>query len=597
MCRIAGILDKKLPFELIQQRVTAMCNLQQHGGPDGEGRYDNPENKLVLGHRRLALIELSELGHQPMHYAERYSITFNGEIYNFQELRKQLGAEGFVFTTHSDTEVILAAFARWHVQSFAKLQGMFALAIWDNLEKQLFLARDAAGIKPLYYSLEESALNFASEIRAFNYEGNSFKEDPNWPIYQLAFGHIPEPITTLQNVQPLPKGFFLQYCAESGLKSLQSFKFYNYSNEINNREQAIELVQNTFTKSVGAHLLADAPIGVFLSGGVDSSVITQIASTYKKENLHTLSLYFKEAVFSEKEFQDVLLKELNCKSYQHLLSKEEFENSFENILNAMDMPSCDGVNTWFISKYAQQQNLKAVLSGIGGDELFGGYPSFQRIEKAKILQKLPNVILNAGKKHSDKRLNRMAYLRLSGVKGLYLFLRGQYTPIQIAKQLNANESEIWSVLESAPVFPNLNNLDAKNQASWLETNMYMQNQLLRDADVMSMAHGIEIRVPFLDDQLIQTVFSIESSCKYAGAQPKQLLIDAFKQHLPQQIFNRKKMGFSFPFTQWLGESKFVEDLMVNARPTTTATYKKFKDGKMHWSNIMSLILLRIRNKA
>lgn len=593
MCRIAGIANKNLPLPAIEQMVTKMCNLQQHGGPDDAGIYTCAENNLVLGHRRLALLDLSASGHQPMTYCNRYVISFNGEIYNFPELKNELIKTGMAFRTQCDTEVILAAFARWNTQSFAKLKGMFAFALFDTVEKDLYLVRDSSGIKPLYYSATETSIEFASEIRAFAALENK-NENKIWPVLQLAYGHIPEPSTTLQDVKPLHKGCFYKYNLSTGAESYQSFNHYSYSDCINDTLCAKASIKNSLHLAVGRHLLSDAPIGVFLSGGVDSGIVTTVASDYQSKHLKTLSLYFNEAQFSEKEYQDSIIAQIQCKHYQHLLTENEFGESFPAILNAMDMPSCDGVNTWFISKYAKQQGLKAVLSGIGGDELFGGYPSFNRLSIATRLQRLPSRILLEAKQSADKRANRLSYLYLEGIKGLYLFLRGQFIPRQIAAQLGMSEKQVWSILEEHPVLPSLSKLLCKNKASWMELNMYMQNQLLRDADVMSMAHGVEIRVPFLDDEVIKTALSISSDIKYKGIIPKQVLIDAFKNQLPETVWNRKKMGFSLPFNEWMRESIFIKDIMENKNATARNNYKKFREGKLHWSHLMSLIILQTR---
>jgi asparagine synthase (glutamine-hydrolysing) len=571
-----------------------MCTTMKHGGPDDEGIFSDPEHHLVLGHRRLSLIDLSDNGHQPMKYDnDRYVISFNGEIYNFHALKNELKLLGMKFHTQSDTEVILAAFAQWNTQSFAKLSGMFAFALYDTFEKNLYLVRDPSGIKPLYYSVTPTSIEFASEIRAFRKPGNK-KENTQWPVFQLAYGHIPEPVTTLQDVKPLHKGCFYQFNLSTGTNSLQSFKHYSYSNQIHDADVAQIAIETSIREAVGRHLLSDAPIGVFLSGGVDSSIITTLAAGYEKEHLKTLSLYFNEVQFSEKKYQDSVIESLQCKNYQHLLTESEFQNSFPAILDAMDMPSCDGVNTWFISKYAKEQGLKAVLSGIGGDELFGGYPSFGRISIAGQLQKMPSVLLQKSSDVITNRLNRLPYLSLEGIKGLYLFLRGQFLPTQIAEQLGATEKEIWHILQEQPMLSSLPTLSPKDEASWMELNMFMQNQLLRDVDVMSMAHGVEIRVPFLDDSIIKTVLSIKSGIKYEGHLPKQILINAFKDKLPEQIWKRKKMGFSFPFTNWLSNSVFIKDTMGKSNASTQLNYKRFKEGKLHWSHLMSLIILQNR---
>lgn len=570
-----------------------MCLLQQHGGPDDEGIYACPENKLALGHRRLALIDLSPSGHQPMIYDNRYIISFNGEIYNFPALKKELMDGGWQFQTHSDTEVILAAFARWNVQSFSRLAGMFAFALYDRQEGEVYLVRDPSGIKPLYYSVNDTGLRFASEIRAFKAAGNT-AENKNWPVYQLAYGHIPEPVTTLQEVKPLHKGCFYKYSIAAGRGSLQSFTHYSYSAALTGEEKVSTRTRSALQQAVGRHLLSDAPIGVFLSGGLDSSIITTLAEGFHHDQLQTLSLYFKEQQFSEKEYQDSLIHKLQCHNYQHLLPEEEFQSSFQEILNAMDMPSCDGINTWFISKYAKKQGLKAVLSGIGGDELFGGYPSFKRIAIAIQLSKVPASLLQTARYSQLKSISRLPYLSLEGAKGLYLFLRGHFIPSQVAHQLGATEKETWSILQEHPILPSLPALETKNKASWMEMNMYMQNQLLRDADVMSMAHGVEIRVPFLDHEVMQHTMAIDPRVKYDGSLPKQLLINTFKDILPEKVWNRKKMGFSFPFTEWLANSTFVKDTIAGSNMATRNNYLKFLAGKLHWSRLMSLIILQTR---
>jgi len=593
LCRIAGIANKSLPLVAIENLVAQMCNLQKHGGPDDAGVYSCTASNLVLGHRRLALIDLSAAGHQPMQYQERYVISFNGEIYNFHSLKNELIQMGSTFTTHSDTEVILAAFAQWNTQSFAKLAGMYAFALYDKVEKNLYLVRDPSGIKPLYYSVTGTSIEFASEIRAFNALENK-KENKHWPVFQLAYGHIPEPVTTLQDVKPLHKGCFYKFNLSSGANSLQSFTHYSYSDTLHDPAASVEAIKTSIQQAVGRHLLSDAPIGVFLSGGIDSGIITTLASGFQQDHLKTLSLYFNEPQFSEKKYQDSIIRKLECKYYQHLLTESEFRQSFPAILRDMDMPSCDGVNTWFISKYAKQQGLKAVLSGIGGDELFGGYPSFSRIGIAKKLQKMPDALLQMARYSNTKSLKRLPYLSLEGIKGLYLYLRGQFIPSQIARQLGATEKEVWNILQEQPMLPALSSLSAKNEASWMELNMFMQNQLLKDVDVMSMAHGVEIRVPFLDDKVIKTVLSIKAGIKYKGHLPKQILINAFKDDLPESVWNRKKMGFSFPFTQWLNDSDFVKDTMQNSNAASQLNYKKFKEGNLHWSHLMSLIILQTR---
>lgn len=592
MCRISGIINSQLPVSSLEEMVKEMCTIMKHGGPDDEGIYADEFHHLVLGHRRLSLIDLSASGHQPMSYASgRFVISFNGEIYNYPGIKKELQKEGFAFTTGSDTEVIMAAFAAWGTQSFERLNGMFAFALLDKQESELFLVRDPSGIKPLYYAATEEGLSFSSEIRGFKPIPYLQEENAQWPVFLLAYGHLPEPVTVLKKVKPLQKGTYLCFDLNSARYEIRTFKGFHFSDKIINRKEAIHLISEDLQKAVNRHLIADAPIGVFLSGGVDSGIISLLACADKKTQLNTLSLHFEENDFSEKKYQDLLLETMRCRSNQHLVEEEEFHEHLPGILNAMDQPSCDGINTWFISKYAKENGLKAVLSGIGGDELYGGYPSFSRMQKVNLAKNIPNSLLRAGKYAGQKALKRLCYLSIEGAAGKYLFLRGQFIPSEIAYQLNMPEQQVWKILSDQPVFENIDQLDAFDQASWLELNMFMQNQLLRDVDVMGMAHGIEIRVPFLDKEFVDLSMSVSSRLKEEGTLPKQLLIDSFKNILPEPIWNRPKMGFGFPFKQWLANDEFVKSLINPA----DRNYKSFALGNMHWSQFLSLLLIKNRN--
>lgn len=593
MCRIAGIINPSLPVTEIAVMVKEMCHLLKHGGPDDEGFYSNDEYHLVMGHRRLALIDLSPGGHQPMSYADgRYRISYNGELYNYLEIKAELTKAGFDFVSKSDTEVILAAFAAWGTNAFQRFNGMFAFALWDNETRTFYLVRDGSGIKPLYYNMDDKGLAFASETRAFATVPWLREEDPHWPVYLLAYGHLPEPVTTLKAVRPLPKGTFLRYRVTDGKWDIESFAQYHYVESIGDREQAKDIMREQLENAVQRHLLSDAPIGVFLSGGLDSGIIAMLAGKFHTSTLKTLSIIFEEEQYSEKKYQDQLLERLNCPNWQEVLTEKEFQANLPRIINDMDLPGCDGINTWFISKYAKESGLKAVLSGIGGDELFGGYPSFRRIDTVNLLEKIPSRLLRAGRYSGSKKLKRLAYLSLGGAKGTYLFLRGQFIPSDIARQLNASEKEVWDILDMQPELNDLHDLSNGNKASWIEMNFYMQNQLLRDSDVMSMAHGIEIRVPFLDKYFVTMALRLQSRAKYAGLRPKQLLIDSFADMLPESIWNRPKMGFTFPVAKWLGKSEFAKETILGRGAMGEDNLKKFREGQMHWSQFMSLMLLK-----
>jgi asparagine synthase (glutamine-hydrolysing) len=589
MCRIAGIISPIFNKNELIEFTQKMVAVQKHGGPDDDDVYGEGLNfNGVLGHCRLSIIDVTTGGHQPMSYlSQRYVISYNGEIYNYKELREELKTYGYTFTTQSDTEVILAAYDMWGTNSFGRLNGMFAFSICDTQKNEMVLARDVAGIKPLYYSFTKHGFAFSSEVRALKVLPYLKNENKNWPVYLMAYGHLPEPVTTLSDVTPLSKGYFLKYDVTANSITTDCFERLKYIEKISRHDDAVSMLQLKLDEAVQRHLISDAPIGVFLSGGLDSSIIALLASKHQKQ-LNTVSLYFDNKEYSEKKYQDELLKNISCSHNQFLLTENDFHSFLPDIIKAMDLPCCDGINTWFISRYAKQSGLKAVLSGIGGDELFGGYPSFNRIDTALLLSHLPGNILKAGRFANQKKLRRLCYLGIKGPIGKYLFLRGQFIPSDIARFLNADESEIWRVLEEQPVLPGIGHLSASNQASWLETNMYMQNQLLRDADTMSMAHGLEIRVPYLDKEFASLALMIQSDVKYKRGLGKQLLIDAFKDFLPRVIWDRPKMGFSFPFHEWLSKSCYT----TAADGTDLSVYhSRLTGNQMHWSQFFTLLLL------
>jgi asparagine synthase (glutamine-hydrolysing) len=321
MCRIAGIFDpsvKDLSCEILRMR-----DAMRHGGPDDEGIYIDDKLPLALGHRRLSLIDLSPGGHQPMSDNNgQVQIVFNGEIYNYRELKTILKGFGFSFSSGSDTEVILKAYRYWGVNCFNYFDGMFAVALWDKEKQQLVLARDHAGIKPLYYYLTGERLYFASEIKAFNNLQHPFSENEKWKAYFLSFGHLPEPHTTLKNVKPVEKGSALVIQFPSLAAKLHYFYKLKFSADIKNEKDAVQLTRIKLEEAVQRHLISDAPIGLFLSGGIDSSILTLIADKYSEAGLHTLSIVFEEKEFSEEKYQQIIVKKTNAKHQSFLVTRK-----------------------------------------------------------------------------------------------------------------------------------------------------------------------------------------------------------------------------------------------------------------------------------
>ncbi|MFY7652515.1 MAG: asparagine synthase (glutamine-hydrolyzing), partial [Chitinophagaceae bacterium] len=586
MCRIAGIIDTN--YQHLFADINRMNDAMQRGGPDGAGVYIDEQFPLALGHRRLALLDLSSAGHQPMcSLAGDIQLVFNGEIYNFLELRTELTALGHRFHTRTDTEVIIAAYLQWGIDCFNRFNGMFAIALWDKRRQQLLLVRDYAGIKPLYYSLEKGKLIFASEIRAFKAYNPYWPEREDWKIPFLCFGHIPEPLTTLTNVQPVPKGHVIAFQLPSLKYSTRRFEKFSFEPIITDFNEAKIAVRNTLEKAVARHLIADASVGLFLSGGIDSSILTLIASKVAPPNsIKTLSLVFDEADFSEAPYQTLITEATNIPHQSFRVTESIFHNAMPDIVAAMDQPSTDGINAYFICKYAHEYGLKAVLSGIGSDELMGGYPSFHRTPTARKIQKIPNFLLSSISGILPDKFKKITALTRKDSIGLYLFNRGYFTPQQVAELLGCTRKKVEEVLDSIKQPSWKNNSSVQNMSLSLEIDFYLQNQLLKDNDYMSMWHSLELRVPFLDKEFIQLAHTIDSSLKVKNKVGKYLLIESFSDCLPEAIWRRPKQGFTFPFYRWMRQ---LYPLKRDKKLQSIGM--QFVQNKLHWSKYWCYLLL------
>ncbi len=592
MCRIAGIYN---PSEKnLRSTILSMRDAMRHGGPDDEGLFLHPQLPLSFGHRRLSLIDLSANGRQPMSDIDSgLTLVFNGEIYNFRELKNTLTQYGYTFHSNSDTEVILKSYQRWGVQCFELFNGMFAIALWDQKKSQIVLARDHAGMKPLYYGFINDAFCFASEIRAFSHSGLPFKENEDWPVSFLAFGHLPEPVTTLKNVIPLEKGTALLVDIPTLKTVKHSFFTQTYSAELKNEDEAIDLMRTTLIAAVERHTISDAPLGLFLSGGIDSSLLTIIASTLSKEQLKTLSITFNEKTFSEEKYQKIIVDKTGTSHGSYNITKEIFNHSLKDALHAMDQPSIDGINTYFISKYARTYGLKAVLSGVGADELFGGYPSFRYYNELKAFQQIPKSLLSPLQLYPNQRVRKISYGAMHHSTGEYLLLRGLFSTRSIADLIGCTSEYVENILHAISSHYTPFDLQNGNKISWLETNYYMQNQLLKDSDYMSMWHGLEIRMPFLDKELMMMSGIISESIKFKRLTPKYLLVKSFQKELPEEIWKRKKQGFTFPFEGWLQENSYIKPLSKGEALLYTSFQKKELTWARYWC---ALLMNRFSNK-
>lgn len=584
MCRIAGIASFEDATEN-DRKVRTMIAALAHGGPDDEGVYQ--QNNLTLGHRRLSIIDLSSAGHQPMiHRTGQQVISFNGEIYNYKELRAELQKSGTSFATHTDTEIIIEAYRTWGIDAFAKLRGIFAFAFYDAPQKKLLLVRDSPGVKPLYYAATGNRVVFASEVKAFKAFDPSWKAMPTWKPLFLAFGYLPHPFTTLDGVRQLTPGCVL----EVNLSNLTS-KEISYMPVPGRRQysdiDAPRVVEDAVRTALKRNIISDAPLGVFLSGGIDSSLLTLLASEEIGDGLKTVSINFAEADFDEGVYQKMVLAKTGSPNHQQFkISEGEFWQSADAIWKAMDQPTIDGVNSYFVSMGAHRAGLKAVLSGLGADELFGGYASLSRIKWIQYLKKLPAKDLAARAAGTvNNAFRRLSFLKLNNTVGDYLFLRGIHSPSIIARILQTTEDDVWNVLKSVRE-PESSDISRSSYANFLEYNFYMKNQLLKDTDFMSMNFGLEVRVPFLDQDVIDI-----SNRLPTPPSPKHYLIKPFQDVLPKEIIFRKKHGFTFPFHVWLKNRLQDGDGLLNDRLMSVMPVKQFLDGRAHWSQVWSGVVL------
>ena len=575
MCGIYGqISSSKIDINDFKNNLLKL----DHRGPDDSGIFI--DSNIAFGHTRLSILDLSTSGHQPMiDLNDKYIIIYNGEIYNFNYLKESLQKKGYIFNSNSDTEVILYGFIEYGEKIIEKIKGMFAFAIFNKETRETFLARDHMGIKPLYYFKDNDNFVFSSEIKCLKNYSNGINNDSK--ILFLSFGSVPEPLTIYKNIFSFPKGHYGHFSKNK----LKIKKYYQDEYEPKINQSYSEIVQNTkelLHKSVKRHLISDAPIGTFLSGGLDSSAITAIAAQYKSD-LHTLSLDFHEKGLSEKYYQELIVKKYNTNHTNYIIDEKIFLENIHQFVNSLDQPTVDGLNTFFVSKAAVDSGLKAVLSGVGGDEIFYGYPSFKRAKKVKALSKLPLSVINLITK--NKKLEKLDYLKVGNDISIYLPLSTVFSPFEIAKILDIDVQDIYRTMRKhLNQFNDLNIKNLDDKISFFELNLYMKNQLLRDTDVFGMAHSLEIRVPLLDKDLVDYVLKVKPKHKYKKNINKSLLADATEDLVPPEVITRKKKGFEIPFKYWLKNN--IDDFEIDQH-----IKKDFIDDKIHWSKIWSLFVI------
>ncbi|HXX80154.1 MAG TPA: asparagine synthase (glutamine-hydrolyzing) [Thermodesulfovibrionales bacterium] len=599
MCGIVSIFCYNSSSGVDHDELRRIRDYMINRGPDGYGEWYSEDNRIGLGHRRLAIIDLSESGAQPMKTADgRYVITFNGEIYNYKALRTQLEEKGYKFHSTSDTEVLLHLYSDKGPDMLHELRGMFAFAIWDNREKSLFLARDPFGIKPLYYSDNGKVFKAASQVKAL-LQGNNIDTalEPAGHVGFFLWGHVPEPYTLYLGIRSLQAGHYILINADGKGKEqcYQDIKeVYQHAEQDASlawNANPLSALRSLLLGSVNHHLIADVPVGLFLSSGIDSTSLTGLACEINKATVHTVTLGFKEYVGTQND-ETLLAKKIaeqfGARHDTVWISRNDFTSSFDHFLKVMDQPSIDGLNSYFVSKVAVQSGIKVALSGLGGDEIFGSYPSFKQIPFAvRFLRPLAAfpAFGRSVRTASTPLLKYITSPKYAGLleygtsfSGAYLLRRGLFMPWELPDVLDPevvktgwNELQPLVCLEKTVTGIRTDYL----KVSALEFSWYMRNQLLRDTDWASMAHSLEIRTPFVDTEFLAGIAPFLTR----DSRPrKQDIPRTLTNPLPVEVTQRPKTGFSVPLREWLFDQENLSERGL--RGWAKQIYRIVADGQV-----------------
>jgi len=565
MCGIIGNFSFQQETALSEELFRQLNQTQEHRGPDGGDIY--VKGNIFLGTRRLAVIDI-DTGDQPMISADgRHVIVFNGEIYNFKDLRKELIGQGHVFRTESDTEVLLHLYRQQGPAGLSRLNGMFAFAIWDDQTKELFIARDRMGVKPLYYAMNEQRLFFSSELTPIYCSGLfSLTWDHETISNYLAYWYVCEPKTIFQEIKQLPPGHYA--VVSSGRMQISPWWKIPAEKETTiSFSHACESLDGLLEDAVKLRMHADVPVGVFLSGGIDSGLIASYARAYAPGRLKTFSIGFKEKTYNElpqaKCTADALDVDFNA-VHMDALSVDDIEK----VIAAFDEPlgNASFFPTYFLAG-AARGSLKVVLSGDGGDELFGGYPTYQASYYLKAWRHMPGVLKDLIRRGIDKipvdhgRIS-LDYRLKQLMKGIDLaYPKSHYTWREVmaaGMQAQAFRPEIWgkicpydpgSIIED--YFTQASRMGIQNQAMYADLNTYLLNDHLRKMDRMTMAHGLEARLPFMDYRIVEFAMSLPQEHKVSLLKTKRILKQIAQRRLPAMVVRAPKKGLTPPIAHWL----------------------------------------------
>lgn len=645
MCGICGIISFNKAGRFVPN-IKAMNDALAHRGPNAEGTWLNEDT--ALGHRRLSIIDLSDAGNQPMVSGDqRYVLVFNGEIYNFRELRNKL--PNYPFKTNSDSEVILAAYSQWGKNCVTRFNGMFAFAIWDNLKKELFLVRDRMGIKPLYYFMDDEKLIFSSEVRCL-LASNLVKRqiDRKSLVDYIRYQTVHAPDTIIAEIKMVMPGQYITVRSSTTKSGNHEVKFSDSDKENQNsssetllssahhtilsgfywqlgrsyngsappadkpRREIQRDILELLTRSVERRLIADVPFGAFLSGGIDSSIVVGLMASVLNQKVNTFSVTFSEKKYSESHYSQLIANRFNTNHTEIKLSPGDFVQMLPNALNSMDHPSGDGPNTWVVSKVTKEAGITMALSGLGGDELFAGYDIFKRLNylyKFRGITKLPSSVrtipgrlLNMTEPSiSIAKIKELLNLPSWDLTDTYPLSRQILPDRKIEKlllEINMPANAVESIVREISCRKRSHLLST---ISCAEISTYLQNVLLRDTDQMSMAHALEVRVPFLDHVLVEYVLQISDNNKFPHT-PKQLLVESTYPLLPKDVSKRRKMGFTLPWDYWMRNQlkSFCESHLQSLSKHDyfnsyglMQIWKRFlnNDPLITWSRIWTLVAL------
>ncbi len=559
MCGLGGIAGAVANGPHLADRLARLLDALRHRGPDGDGTFIDEAAAAGLVHARLAILDPSSAGRQPMaDPTGRFRIVLNGEIYNFRELRAACEAQGDRFVSQSDTEVLLALFAREGTTCVRRLRGMYAFAIWDTVARRLVIARDPLGIKPLYVAERDGEIVFGSELRAvLAVTPGARRADPAAVLDVLRAGSVREPRTLVAGVRMVPAGTVLEWDVAHGAIERTWWRVGDLRASIASAASELEataVARDALRGSVHAHLVSDVPVGLFLSGGMDSTAILAFASEAQHGDRRTFTIGFESSRPDERERSAAIAAHFGTTHEAWRIGADEGRALFATYLEAIDQPTIDGFNVWCVSKLARDHGVKVVLSGIGGDELFGGYPSIRTIQRMRRWSRALGAIgLRTLAARGLRRRRRLALRRLGEyfagpdtlerAHGAFRGIREEREAVRIGRALgvegvvdeggsNNDESDVEGVVR-------------------LDAERYLRNQLLRDADVMSMAWGIELRTPFVDRVLWERVTAIPASFRL---EPGKRLLSRAVPGIPREVWDRPKDAFLVPFEEWLERS-------------------------------------------